>query len=103
MSTAVSRDSGLSWGFFKTVEVSEGLEDVARIIPEFPIPRVIRGRASVGQLPSRLAEFTYPNVDIVGDRVFIRYSRKWLEEKEGKVRKAGEVVLRIHPLGWFYR
>jgi hypothetical protein len=67
--------------------------------------------------------FTYPNVDIVGDKVFIRYSRMWPREigrtaetkKEGKLptmwptyeeREAemtGEGVLRVYPLEWFYQ
>ena len=67
--------------------------------------------------------FTYPNVDIIGDRVFIRYLRMWprpisgrpdaerdsglpltwpaYEDREAEM--TGEGVMRIYPLEWFYR
>ena len=67
--------------------------------------------------------FTYANVDIVGDQVFIRYGRYWPIEREGYWPKAdplhmplgkadyeqrgaemtSEGVMRIYPLEWFYR
>ena len=65
--------------------------------------------------------FTYPNVDIIGDRVFLRYMRMWpilLTTKKKRKRDAlprmwpkyeereagmsGEIVTRIYPLEWFY-
>jgi len=122
LSTAISQDSGLTWGHFNTVERQEGMEDVARIAPEFPIPRVTRARPGIGYLPEGLAMFTYPNVDIAGDQVFVRYARMRPIEREGDWPKAdpgqqplryadyeqrgaemkGEGVLRRYPLGWFY-
>jgi len=37
LSSAISTDGGHSWGKFKTLELSEGLEDRDRVPPEFPI------------------------------------------------------------------
>lgn len=121
LSAAISKDSGLTWESFKTIEASQGVENVARIAPEFPIPRIIRGRPNLGQLPDGFAMFTYPNIDIVGDKIFLRYSRMWPEatdekftpsqeglplmwpkETVGKATMRGEGVLRIYPLEWFY-
>ncbi|MGH9397255.1 MAG: sialidase family protein [Terriglobia bacterium] len=121
LSSAISEDSGVSWKHFKNIELSEGVADVAYVTPEFPIPRQILGRPGLGQLPDAFAMFTYPNVDIVGDHVFIRYSRMWPEPKKGEAatnklpttasaadthaeaEMKGEPVLRIYPLEWFYR
>jgi len=120
LSAAISRDSGLTWTHFKTLEVQEGMEAIDRITPVFPIPRVTRGRPGLGYLPDGLAMFTYPNVDIVGDKVFVRYSRMWpvardndkadtenilpkmwpdYEEREAEM--GGEAVMRIYPLAYF--
>jgi hypothetical protein len=73
-------------------------------------------------LPDGFIMFTYPNVDIIGDKVFIRYARMWPRVISGKETKRdtnlplmwpryeereaemiGEGVMRIYPLEWFYR
>ncbi len=102
LSAAISRDSGMTWENFKTLELQEQMEDVARITPEFPIARRVVGRPGLGQLPDGFAMFTYPNVDIVGQTVFIRYSRMWPKEKDDGATMAAEGVMRIYPLKWFY-
>lgn len=122
LSVAHSQDNGLTWQNFKTIELQEGMEEVERILPEFPIVRRLVGRPGLGQLPQAFAMFTYPNVDIVGDRVFIRYARMWptlrtgttmrrdpsvpimwpkYQEREAEMKSEG--VLRIYPLEWFYK
>ena len=102
------------------------MQTVARIAPEFPIARRAVGRPGLGQLPDGFALFTYPNVDIVADTVFIRYSRMWPkvidgEEKEttgptlptmwpdtiplyenARAEMTGGGVMRRYPLEWFY-
>ena len=124
LSAAISRDSGLTWENFRTLELQEGMEDVTRIVPEFPIPRRVVARPGLGQLPDGFAMFSQPNIDIVGDRVFIRYGRMWpvartdaaapkpatewpamwpRQEDRGATMTGGEVVLRVYPLEWFYR
>jgi hypothetical protein len=112
----------MTWGHFRTLELQEGLEDTARIRPEFPIAAIVRGRFGLGQLMDGFAMFTYPNVDIVGETVFVRYSRMWprkIEEERlasmdshmpemwptwenRRAEMIGESVMRLYPLEWFY-
>jgi len=68
--------------------------------------------------------FTYSNIDIVGDKIFLRYLRMWPQLKTGDDAVApssqlpttvrpqdikagaemkGEGVLRIYPVEWFYK
>ena len=123
LSAAISRDSGLTWENFKTLELQEGMEDVDRISPEFPIARRVVGRSGLGKLPDRLIMFSQPVLEIVGEQVFIRYARMWPVEKELKEnqklsREWPDVwprqedsgasfkehnILRIYPLEWFYK
>ena len=112
LSAAVSRDSGATWQGFRTIEVSAGLEDVERIPAEYPVTPVI-GLPDLGQLPDDFAVFRYPNVRVIGDRVFILYAREWFElaggarsgfedESAGEVVLGHENVLRRYPLRYFY-
>jgi len=115
LSVAISKDSGGSWGNFKTLEVSEGIEDIARIAPEYPVTPVI-GLPDVGELPNGFATFDYPNIGSAQDKVYIMYTRSWVapaEEQEEPVTlgermqttaaKPAETVLRVYPLEWFYQ
>ncbi len=124
LSAAISRDSGLTWEGFTTLELQEGMADVAQIAPEFPIARRVVGRAAQGQLPDGFVTFTQPNVDIAGDVVCLRYGRMWpvakpecppgtvlgewprtwpRMEDSGAEMRGEEVVLRVYPLEYFYR
>ncbi len=115
LSAAISKDSGASWEGFQTIEVSEGMEDVPRIIPQFPTSPVI-GLPDLGVLPDGFATFDYPNIWFSGDQVFLHYSRSWIEADEdsqeavtlgerhhGTAKKPREMVLRIYPLDAFYK
>ena len=101
LSAAMSQDGGLTWGCFKTLELSEGLEDVTRVATE-PIEMVVRSRKQV-LLPHNWAYFHYPNACFAGDKVYIMYSRggPLLGVAERNLNKQ-EQVLRIYPLDWFY-
>jgi hypothetical protein len=103
LSVAISKDSGATWENFKTLEVSEGLEDVDRIPPEFPI-KMVRARDWVGQLPEGWAFFHYANLNFAGDKVFISYLRgsPLLGIAEQNLKKQ-ERVLRRYPLEYFYQ
>jgi hypothetical protein len=124
LSVAISRDSGLTWENFKNLELEAGLEDVGHITPDFPIPRRIVGNSPFGQLPEGFMMFTYPNVEVIGDKVFVRYLRMWpivkkeapgqagvgqlpttvtSEDSKAGAEMKGEGVLRIYPLEWFYK
>ena len=123
LSSAISRDSGLTWESFKTLELQEGMQDVARIAPEFPIARRVVGRPGLGQFPDGFIMFSQPVVDIAGDLVFVRYVRQWPEETgelpaqerpgewpdtwprqedRGATLTVEELVMRVYPLKWFY-
>lgn len=102
LSTAISRDNGETWGHFKTLELSEGLEDMTHVAPEYPI-KMTRARDFVGRIPDNYAYFHYANAKFAGDQVYIQYLRgspalgiaeQGLGEQED--------VLRIYPLEWFY-
>ncbi len=102
LSSAISTDGGHSWRHFKTLEVSEGLEDSERILPEFPI-QMVRARQWVGPIPDGWAFFHYANLDVVAGHVVVRYSRgtPLLGVAEQKLNKQ-EAVLRVYPIEWFY-
>ena len=102
LSSAISKDGGHSWDCFKTIEVSDGLEDVDRIAPEYPI-QMVRARDFVGVLPDGWAWFNYPNLDVVGDKVVLRYSRgtPLLGIAEQNL-NAHEILMRVYPIRWFY-
>ena len=102
LSSAVSRDGGHSWENFKTVELSEGLEDIDRVPPEYPI-QMVRARDWVGPLPDGWAYFHYANVDVVGEKVIVRYLKggPLLGVAEQNLQKQ-ESVMRVYPAGWFY-
>ena len=103
LSAAISKDGGHSWENYKTLELSDGLEDVDRIPPEYPI-QMVRARQWVGVLPDGWAFFHYANLDVVGDTVIVRYSRgtPLLGVAEQKLNKQ-EAVMRVYPVDWFYR
>ena len=102
LSSAISTDGGHSWQKFKTLELSEGLEAIDRIPPEFPA-HMVRARDWVGPLPDRWAYFHYANLDVVGDQVVVRYNRgsPLLGVAEQNLKKQ-ELVMRIYPIEWFY-
>ena len=116
LSAAISKDSGATWQSFKSLEVSEGIEDVDRISPEYPTTPVI-GLPDVGQVPDGFATFDYANVCFAGDQVYVIYHRSWVAPAAGEAQaetlgeriyygttvKPAELVLRIYPLEWFYQ
>ena len=116
LSLAISKDSGLTWENFKTLELQDGMDDVARVAPEFPIAREVQGRPGLGRLVDGYAQFGYPNVDFVDDQVIIRYYRRWVvgtpdatkrtwadyEKQKKQLPYQTDGVLRIYPLEWFY-
>ena len=98
-SAAISQDNGETWGHFKALELSAGLEDIDRLEAKLPI-KWSRVGSNPKSLPADSAIFTYPNVCFAGDKVYIMYHRAWQEPGEG--RKV-ESVMRIYPLDYFYQ
>ena len=102
LSAAISKDSGATWGHFKTIELSEGLEDVHRVHIEDTF-KMVRARDDVGELPEYWAYFHYANICFFADKVCLIYSRGGpkLGIAEQNLKKQ-EQVLRVYPLDWFY-
>jgi len=102
LSSAISKDGGHSWQNFKTLELSDGLEDRDHVPPEYPL-QMVRAGDWVGPLPDGWAYFHYPNIDVVGDRIIVRYSRgsPLMGVAEQNLHKQ-EMVMRIYPVKWFY-
>ena len=102
LSAAISKDGGHSWENHKTIELSTGLEDIARIPPESPIT-MVRSRHHVGYLPEEYAYYHYANVTFAGDRVFVVYNRGMPLRGIAELNlQEQQKVLRIYPLSWFY-
>ena len=102
LSSAISKDGGHSWEHFKTLELSEGLEDMDRIPPDYPVSPV-RARRDVGHLPDNYIQFSYPNIDVVGELVFVRYYRRWWILDGGQPKMPKRYLMRVYPLKWFYQ
>ena len=64
---------------------------------------MVRARDWVGPLPDGWAYYHYANLDVVGDRVIVRYLRgsPRLGIAEQNLQKQ-ESVMRVYPLDWFY-
>ena len=102
LSSAISQDGGHSWEHFKTLELSVGIDDVDRVPLDYPLTPV-RARRDVGHLPDDFIQFSYPNVDVVGDLVFVRYYRRWWILEGGKPKMPKRHLMRVYPLKWFYQ
>ena len=112
LSSAISRDSGASWEHFRTLELSDGMDEADRVGAEYPISPVV-AMPELGRMPRGFATFDYANVWFAGDRAILTYHRSWVEagdgeeavtlgERHGTARRPGEMVLRVYPLDWFY-
>ena len=103
LSAAISKDGGHSWQNFKTLELSDGLEDIDRLPLQTPI-KMVRARQWVGPLPDGWSFSHYANVDVIGNQVFIRYPRRIPTSGVAEMAfTKQESVLRIYPLEWFYQ
>ena len=104
LSAAISKDGGATRENFKTLELSAGMDDVDRVPVEYPI-RPTTGLRQVGEFPHGYVQCAYPNVDIAGDKVYVRYYRRWLalgEDGKPKMKYVKDGVLRVYPVAYFY-
>jgi hypothetical protein len=103
LSAALSKDDGFTWTNFKTLELSEGLEEQDRLAPEFPIA-MVRARDTLGRFPDGFAYFHYANANVLGDQVYLTYLRGSPLQgiAEQKLGEQGD-ILRVYPLQYFYR
>jgi hypothetical protein len=107
LSIAVSRDAGRSWRNFKTLELSPGMDESAKVADREP-PRFVRSGESTqpGTVPDNAiagyVRASYPNVHFFGDELYIDHDHwfrrsLWSSEKRDEYQK-----LHILPLDWLY-
>jgi hypothetical protein len=124
LSAAISKDNGLTWQNFKTLERQVGMDPADRIPAEFPIPRVTRARPGICELPEDFAMFsstrTWTSLAtrcLSGTPALGRRSGRatgprsdpknmplrWSDYEQRGAEMTGEGVMRIYPLEWFYQ
>ena len=109
LSTAISTDSGRTWGHFKTLRLSPGMQAVGRVVDPDP-PQFVRSGENThpGQVPDNpirgFVRASYPNVNFFGGKVYIdhdRWFRPSLWAGKGEVREAFQ-QLHVLELDWLY-
>ncbi|MAG35119.1 MAG: hypothetical protein CL878_02570 [Dehalococcoidia bacterium] len=101
LSTAISKDDGLTWERHRTLAISPGLADVTRVRPE-PALRMVRARDNVGDLPDGYALYHYPDVAFTADEAFLRYNAGLYSPTDNGVVQRQERRLRVVRIGWLY-
>ncbi len=96
LSTAVSRDEGKSWGNFRTVELSGGMEDVDRVA--LPPVKHVRAQPDLGVLPDDYSRYDYPQLAFVQGKVVMKYG--WSRYVDGE--RERQHKLKVVPEEWFY-
>ncbi len=106
LTAAVSKDSGASWGSFRTIIQSPGQMQVGRISPagahEFlrtPIPVPTQE----GMLAEEFHMNRAPRICFIGQHAFVRYTHRRYKYVDGKrERTVNQTRLRAIPTDWFY-
>ena len=109
LSTAVSRNHGVTWEFFQNVDsIHEGTYcapgpiEITFPEPTFPIMRTaipeFDGEFSVPMIEGYGAR-SYPSVLVTEDRVLIYYSYQYYADNGGYICKAR---MKVFPLSWLY-
>ena len=109
LSTAVSRDSGRSWAYFKTRELSPGMDPVRQVGDPEP-PGFVRSGENTrpGQVPDNpikgFIRASYPNVHFFGDKVYIDHDHWFRPNLWAGKSEARDAYQKLHilPLGWLY-
>ena len=99
LSVAISRDEGKTWGSFRTIERSEGLQPIERVEP--PSVRHVRANEELGTLPDNYAHYHYPSLAFVQGKVLLIYNT-------GRVDDAGfgnswNPKAKVVEESWLYR
>ena len=109
LTSAVSRDSGKTWENFRTVAVSPGMENIARITDPEP-PAYLRSGGTVP--PRHLVSQEgfwmnrFPRVKFINDRAYLVYNHRiytYPDSSEKWERVYNEYRLRVFPIEWFYK
>ena len=98
LSSAISRDDGLTWQHFRTLDQIV-LPPAGRVTPE-PEPGMARAFDYVGELPGGHGMVDYPNLAFHEDNVLITWIRGVHTPRPGQF-SGGRLL--IAPVSWFYR
>jgi hypothetical protein len=99
LSCAISSDEGATWGHFKNLEAVSCLASVTHVPPDEDLSPVW-ANADVGELPDDFGMYAYPNISVVGEKVFVSYEAQGVA---GNALSAGGARMRILPAAWFYQ
>ena len=106
LSAAVSKDSGASWGSFRTIIQSPGQKQVGRISP-VGAPAFLRASIPVPAAEGMLADEFHmnraPRICFIGQHAFVSYTHRRYKYVDGKrERTVNQTRLRAIPTDWFY-
>ena len=110
LTSAISRDSGKTWEYFRTIVQSTGMKKVGRIPPSGP-PRYLRPSGGVvGAVnliqPENLRSVRAPRVSIIDEKVYLRFDDRLYGRAPGTKRGWKKIYskdrLLVFPLSWFY-
>ncbi len=110
LSSAVSKDNGKTWEYFKTIESGGVDKNVGWVRPPAQ-PSFIRSFDEIGDLPDDWGMFGYANLNFVGDNAFLEYEYRVgpyaTDEEDGRGGwkmgwKTDGRKRRVLPINWFY-
>ncbi len=101
LSTAISKDDGLTWEHHRTLALSPGLVDVAQVRPD-PVLRMVRAADSLGDMADGYTLYHYPDVAFAGDTTYLLYNAGHYSPTADGVVQRQERRLRVVPTSWLY-
>jgi hypothetical protein len=106
LTAAVSKDSGASWGNFRTIIQTPGQKQVGQISP-VGVPGFLRTPMPVPTEEGMLADEFHmnraPRIHFIGQHAFVRYTHRRYKYVNGKrERTVNQTRLRNIPASWFY-
>ena len=108
LTSAISKDNGKSWENFRTVAMSPGQKEIARIANPKP-PAYLRSPGAVPPkeltAPEGFHMNTFPRVKFIDGMAYLVYNHRVYKYPEGATRwkrEYSERRLRAFPISWFY-
>jgi len=102
LSMAISKDDGKTWENYKTLELSDGVEDRKRVEPP-PLAPMVRGSCGpdepMGTIADGYTVFDYPQLHLSEEKVFITYG---VQALTGPGKYSGTYRTRVFPVSSLY-